>query len=85
MTTRKRATSGRDLRWPELPEPLPVQVYDNHTHMDFEDGIEVLDPEASLARAEQVGIAGVIQVGTDIESSQWGWISQHRTNGCLLQ
>lgn len=70
---RKRASSdGRDLRRPPAPEPLPVPVYDNHTHLEFEDGIEVLDPIDSLARAEAVGVRGVVQVGTDLETSRWG-------------
>lgn len=70
---RKRAGgSGRDLTRPESPEPLPVPVYDNHTHLEFEDGLDVLDPQESLARAEAVGVGGVVQVGTDLETSGWG-------------
>ena len=68
---RKRATGERDLTRPPLPEPLPVAIYDNHTHLEFEDGLEVLDPRDSLDRAERVGIAGVVQVGTDLETSRW--------------
>ena len=62
----------RDLTWPPAPEPLPVAVYDNHAHLEFEDGVEVLDPLESLARAESVGVRGVVQVGTDLETSRWG-------------
>jgi TatD DNase family protein len=70
---RKRDASGqRDLRWPEAPEPLPRPVYDNHTHMDFEDGTEVLEPSSSLRLANQVGVQNVIQVGTDVTTSRWG-------------
>ena len=68
---RKRASGERDLTRPPLPEPLPVPIYDNHTHLEFEDGLEVLDPRESLDRAERVGIAGVVQVGTDLETSRW--------------
>ena len=68
---RKRAAGERDLTRPPLPEPLPVPIYDNHTHLEFEDGLEVLDPRESLDRAERVGIAGVVQVGTDLETSRW--------------
>jgi TatD DNase family protein len=68
---RKRAAGERDLTRPSLPEALPVPVYDNHTHLEFEDGLEVLDPQDSLDRAERVGIAGVVQVGTDLETSRW--------------
>ena len=45
---RKRAAGERDLTRPSLPEALPVPVYDNHTHLEFEDGLEVLDPQDSL-------------------------------------
>ncbi|MBP6684259.1 MAG: TatD family hydrolase [Leucobacter sp.] len=74
---RKRNTDGgseakdRAQPRPENPEPLPVPVYDNHTHMEFESGAEVLDPLESLARAEAVGVRGVVQVGTDLETSRW--------------
>lgn len=70
---RKRGDGqGRDLRWPELPEPLPVPVYDNHAHVEFEDGVETLEPEESLRRAAAVGVQGIVQVGTDAETSRWG-------------
>ena len=68
---RKRAAGERDLTRPPLPERLPFPVYDNHTHLEFEDGLEVLDPRDSLERAERVGVAGVVQVGTDLETSRW--------------
>ena len=68
---RKRAAGERDLTRPPLPEPLPVPIYDNHTHLEFEDGLEVLDPRDSLEKAERVGVAGVVQVGTDLETSRW--------------
>lgn len=68
---RKRAAGERDLTRPPLPERLPVPIYDNHTHLEFEDGLEVLDPRDSLERAERVGVAGVVQVGTDLETSRW--------------
>lgn len=65
------AKGSRDLTRPPAPEPLPIPVYDNHTHLEFEDGLEVLDPLESLDRAERVGVAGVVQVGTDLETSRW--------------
>ncbi len=72
---RKRASesgSKRDLTRPPAPEPLPIPVYDNHAHLEFEDGVDQLDPVDSLDRAEAVGIRGVVQVGTDLETSRWG-------------
>lgn len=66
-----------DPTYPPLPEPLPTPVYDNHTHIDpsarpgrIEDGI-ALDHREQLDRAQSVGVAGIVQVGTDVESSVW--------------
>ncbi|GAA1322836.1 TatD family hydrolase [Leucobacter albus] len=73
---RREAPAGpgkqtRDLTRPASPEPLPFALYDNHTHLEFEDGVDTLDPLDSLARAESVGVRGVVQVGTDLETSRW--------------
>lgn len=61
----------RDLEFPPLPEPLMVQVYDNHTHLEIADGENPLAPEENLRRAAAVGVKGVVQVGTDLETSRW--------------
>lgn len=61
----------RDLTRPTNPEPLPIALYDNHTHLEFEYGVDQLDPIESLDRAEAVGVRGVVQVGTDLETSRW--------------
>jgi TatD DNase family protein len=63
--------SKRDLTFPPLPERLTVPVYDNHTHLEIADGENPLDPEENLRRATEVGLAGVVQVGTDRETSRW--------------
>ena len=71
----RKETDGdlkRDLEFPPLPEPLTVAVYDNHTHLEIADGDNPLSPEESLDRAVAVGIKGVVQVGTDLETSRWG-------------
>ncbi|MET2010041.1 TatD family hydrolase [Microbacterium chocolatum] len=69
---RERTQEGRrDVRWPSAPEPLPVPVYDNHAHLEIVDGDEPLDLEAQLARADEVGVIGVVQAGGDIDSSRW--------------
>ncbi len=61
--------------YPEAPEPLAVPVYDNHTHLDPFVGTggepEGWAPAEHLDRAAAVGIAGVVQVGTDVASSRW--------------
>ncbi|MEU6858380.1 TatD family hydrolase [Glycomyces sp. NPDC046736] len=64
------------------PEPLPFPVADSHTHLDLvdtfgsEEDLPVPSPDAPevLARldeAEAAGVARVVQVGTDVDSSQW--------------
>jgi TatD DNase family protein len=64
-------TSGRDLSYPPLPEPLVVPVYDNHTHLEIADGEDPLDYREQLDRASTVGVRGVVQVGTDVATSRW--------------
>lgn len=69
---RQRSQDGRgDVRWPAAPEPLPVPVYDNHAHLEIEDGDEPRSLDEQLDRAKAVGVAGVVQAGGDIESSRW--------------
>jgi len=63
--------------YPPLPEPLPVAVYDNHTHLEPSDDAPPGRPETMLAlhehleRAAAVGVAGAVQVGTDVATSRW--------------
>ena len=64
--------------WPPLPEALTVPVYDNHTHLEPPPEGEgkgawqsTLDYKDALDRASSVGVRGVVQVGTDLESSRW--------------
>ncbi|QTX04098.1 TatD family hydrolase [Agromyces archimandritae] len=67
---RARSDGGRH-EYPPSPEPLPVAVYDNHTHLEIADGALPIDAAEHLARAEAVGVAGVVQVGTDLATSRW--------------
>ncbi len=53
-----------------LPEPLNVAVYDNHCHLEIQDG-EGMSLDEQLERAVAVGVIGVVQAGGDIESSRW--------------
>jgi TatD DNase family protein len=55
---------------PPVPEPLGVPIYDNHTHLEIKDG-EHFPYWAALDAAERAGVAGIIQVGGDVESSEW--------------
>ncbi|MFD1714408.1 TatD family hydrolase [Amnibacterium flavum] len=71
---RERGRDGderADLDYPPLPEALTVTVYDNHTHLEIADGANSLDYREHLDRASAVGVRGVVQVGTDLETSRW--------------
>lgn len=61
----------RDRNYPPAPQPLPYPVIDNHTHMDFRDGWVTVSVKDAMDTAEAVGVRGAIQVGCDVESSQW--------------
>jgi len=60
-----------DTTYPPLPVPLVVPVYDNHTHLEMGIGDDALDYREQLDRASSVGVKGVVQVGTDLETSRW--------------
>ncbi|KTS86366.1 deoxyribonuclease [Microbacterium testaceum] len=69
---RERSTDGRrDVSYPPAPEPLGVPVYDNHTHLEIEDGETGLSLDEQLERALAVGVHGVVQAGGDVDSSRW--------------
>lgn len=57
--------------FPPAPEPLPVPVMDNHTHLDFPDGTAPVSVAAALDAASAVGVQGAVQVGCDLESSRF--------------
>jgi TatD DNase family protein len=59
------------LSYPDLPEPLLVGTYDNHTHLEIADGDHPMNYQDHLALANQVGILGAVQVGVTLESSRW--------------
>lgn len=68
--------SPRDRSWPPLPEPLPIPVVDNHTHLDFrepesDDDYQPLSVDEVMSRAASVNVTRVIQVGCDLPSARW--------------
>ena len=71
LRSRSRGADEKTLDYPPLPEPLAVPVYDNHTHLEIEDGVSSLDFREQLDRASAVGVRGVVQVGTDLATSRW--------------
>jgi TatD DNase family protein len=66
-------SDATETSWPPLPEALVVPVYDNHTHLDHDRDRDEpqLSPREQLDRASSVGVRGVVQVGTDLETSRW--------------
>jgi TatD DNase family protein len=68
---RQREKGSRDVSYPPSPEPSAVALYDNHCHLEIQDGDEGLSLDEQLARAASVGVVGVVQAGGDIESSRW--------------
>lgn len=71
LRARHRDADDKAADYPPLPDPLVVPVYDNHTHLEIEDGVSSLDYREQLDRATRVGVRGVVQVGTDLETSRW--------------
>lgn len=67
----REAGERKQLSFPEAPTPLSVPVYDNHTHLEHADGDAPLTPSEHLDRAAAVGVRGIVQVGTDVETSRW--------------
>ncbi|WP_284986139.1 TatD family hydrolase [Arthrobacter sp. fls2-241-R2A-172] len=67
------ATEPTDARkeYPPAPEPLPVPVMDNHTHLDFRHGLIEVSVRDAMDAAEAVGVQGAVQVGCDLESSRF--------------
>jgi TatD DNase family protein len=61
----------KNLSYPELPEPLLIGTYDNHTHLEIADGDQPMDYLDHMSLAGQVGILGAVQVGVTLESSKW--------------
>ncbi len=57
--------------YPPAPEPLPVPVLDNHTHLDFPDDNVAVRIKDALDAAEAVGVRGAVQVGCDLASSRF--------------
>jgi len=68
----------RQVSYPPAPHPLTVGVYDNHAHLEFADGDNPMSYTEHLDRAGAVGVLGVIQVGTDVETSRWSAALAHR-------
>ena len=59
-------------RVPEAPDPLPIAVVDNHTHLDIaRDGEEPSDVAAVVASATAVGVDRLVQIGCDLPGARF--------------
>lgn len=54
-------------RFPPLPDPLPVHVFDSHCHLDMLD----VPVEEALAAAKAVGVTRIVTIGCDLASSRF--------------
>lgn len=71
--------SPRDRSWPPPPAPLPHPVVDDHTHLDhaapgaggFDGGPQPPDLVEQLARAGEVGVRRMVQIGCDLPAARW--------------
>lgn len=82
---RARSATGadgrrRDRSWPPAPEPLPVPVVDDHTHLDIVDGPGADERagdgdrrtvEDLLALAAAAGVPRAVQIGCDLPAARW--------------
>jgi TatD DNase family protein len=60
----------RDRERPPAPEPLPHPVVDNHCHLDIADG-DWLETGEAIARAAEVGVRRIVQIGCDLPGAAW--------------
>ncbi|WP_425310137.1 TatD family hydrolase [Ammonicoccus fulvus] len=56
---------------PPSPEPLPRPVVDSHCHLDTADHVTGLGPADAIARAAEVNITRIVQIGCDLDDSRW--------------
>ncbi len=65
------SSSGR-RGLPETPAPLPIDVVDNHAHLDMtREGDEPFPVAEAVARARSVGVTRIVQVGCDLRGIEF--------------
>ncbi len=62
---------SRAGEYPDLPEPLPAPVADNHTHIDIPAGDEPRPVGRLISDAAAVGVDRIVQIGCDLDSARW--------------
>ena len=56
---------------PARPEPLPIALVDNHTHLDIvRDDAPSLSLDDALAAAAAVGVTKLVQIGCDVQAAE---------------
>lgn len=55
---------------PGLPDPLPIAVVDNHTHLDIEREGVAVDVADLVAKAKAVGVDRLVQIGCDLPAAR---------------
>ncbi|UFU03800.1 TatD family hydrolase [Ruania suaedae] len=66
----------REQGFPPAPEPLPVAIVDNHTHLEsiaevLADGVADPGLTGHLEQARAVGVEAMVQIGCDLDSARW--------------
>jgi TatD DNase family protein len=57
---------------PPAPDPLPIPVVDNHTHLDMSrDGNDAPDIGAMIEAATAVGVPRMVQIGCDLPGARF--------------
>lgn len=69
--TEEKSGRRRRLEYPPAPEPLPVPVVDNHTHLDFRDGLVKVSVTQAMDAGAAVGVIGAVQVGCNVEAARF--------------
>ncbi len=71
---------------PEAPDPLPIPVVDNHTHLDISRegvAVTVADIAPALRAAAAVGVDRVVQVGCDPAGNEFAVAAAEAHPGVL--
>ena len=71
IRTRNSYDGSKPAHYPDIPEPLELGTYDNHTHLEIADGETPMSVSDHLAAMREVGMLGAVQVGVTLESSIW--------------
>jgi TatD DNase family protein len=57
---------------PPAPDPLPIAVVDNHTHLDMSrDGEDAPDLQTVIEAATAVGVPRMVQIGCDLSGARF--------------